>query len=310
MEWLTKDFIKEINEFLCSGNISNIKYETKIKINEDNEWENILLSTNNNDFHKNEAIRDYIRSFLIKFPDFNDDYSRNRDLSLKYFYIYNPNAKNFKDFRISNFNTLMNDNLELKWFDEYIHRFYAKFPLSSANTWRKDGNMLVKCTTTTDQNAFYMVANYCIENNGDNTMYCQGDKIAYKQYSAKYKASTVLDAFDHLYSRKLKAVRGFVRYDDDGKHDAIKFLYSTIKLKSKKFFTFAFSLMSTFIKGECMAEEAEFRFLLLTPKYKIKEIILPIMPEHIKFNYKKDELIKEINECYKNICCCGTHICI
>lgn len=307
MEWLTKDFIKEINKFLSSKN-SELNYETQY-FHRQTQWVELIGDRNITSSKKSSFIRDYIRAFLNKFPPYDDNYNINRNFNPKYFYVYNPNSHYFTDFRITNFNVTMNDELELTWFDKYIKKELGASHASLAPEWRSHGHMLVKCTTTTLTNSKYMVANYDIVND---EKYCAEESdIKYEQNFIGYKAKKIKTLFDSL-PNEFISLRGFVRYDHLGKSEAIQFLDNTISLENTDFYKFAVSLMSVFIKGACMAIEGEYRFLVFTPPYVLEKLTLPLTPyDYIygTFNYSKGELLDNINKCYKNICHRGEHSC-
>ena len=293
LKWLTHKFIDELNDFLTFEK-NDFKYEVIESNIYSNKNINMQLGYLKN-FNKNEISpqynRDIIRMFTSWFPKLEELNS-----SVNNFYVYSPIANTFKDFRISNFNVMLNDKKELEWFDKYIKPSNSGIDLSKS--WRREGHMLVKCATTTLNNEEYMVANYNIKNlNNRHVTYCKPID-GYSQYSAIYNAEPILDKFDSLYSSNLKPISGFVRYGNKEAEAAFKFLLSL----PKHLFQFAYSLMSTFVKGECMKEEQEFRFLILSTSKNIKEITIFEEPKLKETYYSEKDLEEKINEYYKNDC--------
>ena len=196
---------------------------------------------------------------------------------------------------------------ELTWFEEFFNNAGGYVDAGAFNNIRKirsDGHALVKCSTTTIKNSKYMTANYCM-----NVIdYCNNTR--YTQNFAIYNSMKVDEKFDGLQSREIKAIRGFVRYDKHGKNDSIR-LFSQLyaSLNSVAGFSHAFDvtllILSFYVKGECMAEEAEYRHLLLTNKTVINSLTINEVPVSGKNSFRESALIPKKNKYYCNHENCG-----
>lgn len=247
---LDRIFLNELNEFLSNGkagwsknwgNKEEIKNMTEGNLNNE-QLGNILESTN----------RHLVIVGLSLLPNFRDEEEIARDYGLNNFYKYSNNACSFSSFKISRYlPSTLNDHKEGKWFNKYLSKISSGVAkpavLKFFDQMIKKYNPLVTYTTTTLVNHKYMISNYSRVGKQ-----CIG-----------YNGGQIIENYDSLFSGKIKPIRGFVRYSDDGKDYFIKYIIKISSIRPKVA-EFLLAIASTFMKGICMKEEAEYRFLILT----------------------------------------------
>ena len=210
-----------------------------------------IYGENNDDKISTISNDEYVIMGLSLFPDFRPEYEIPRDFALEYFYKYNNDACSFNSFNISRFVTsTLNDSHEGKWFGEYVSKIIPN-PVIQIDDFFKNMLMkykpLVTYTTTSLVNHKYMISNYSKKG----------------KRCIKYKGDEVLTNYDSLFSGKIKPIRGFVRYSEFEKDEFIKYIYSIIHINPRSA-ELLLAIAATFMKGVCMKEEAEYRFLILT----------------------------------------------
>ena len=245
---LKRGFLNNINNFLSSRDNSwPSDWETRETIRE----QAISFIDSSNDetfFGSNE---EYVIGGLALLPNLRNVEEIPRDFDLKRFYKYNDNACSFSSFNIGKYvPSYLNDSKEGKWFDEFMLKMppssYGKATPAFGKMLTKY-NPLVTYTTTTLDNHKYMISNYSRVGK-----MCIG-----------YDGEQLLNNYDSLFSGKIKPIRGFVRYSDIEKDDFKTYIYALISVKPAAA-ELLLAIAATFIKGVCMKEEAEYRFLILT----------------------------------------------
>ena len=293
IQWLTKPFVAAINKYLTNWDDSELKgfiegsdLTRGITLSDDYSW--------NQENYNARELRAISAIYLLLINEQDKNYMKYRELdnSIRKYHIYNKNANVFNVFMISNFNTQLNDESETRWLDIFS-QFWTNNNISPiAENLRDNGNLLVKCTTTTEINSKYMVGNYDM----NDIDYCSITS-EYSQNRVTFQGDKVDDVYDSLFSRKIKPIRGFVRYDENGKFD---FLYRT-NTAPPQTKDFLIAIFSVFTKGGCMAKEGEYRFLIITPG-NIESISFRLPHFHTVFNFNKTELNTIKNLHYKTTC--------
>lgn len=305
IKWLTNDFVKKINTFLNGDGNTKIEFETELFTDSLSEMsiEEKIRNIRSNRMSSVGAIsRDIAYQIINKLPELDKNISKNRCFEKDNYFVYNKDANYWKTFYIGNFNAPLNDLNELEWFKTYFMSLTGNMPeitriFNEVKKFRTNGNSLVKCSTTTLNNSKYMTANYCMTD----IDYCKNKK--YEQNFGIYNSRNTDNEFDQLQSCSLKAIRGFVRYDSHEKNESImefNRLFNSLasSREYRKAFEITLLILSFYIKGSCMSDEAEYRHLLLTDATLISSIQLNQVPTYGTNKYKESVLHDYKNSYY------------
>lgn len=273
LSWLPREYIYSINNLLSNNEqfspFPNITWNEGMKIS-DEKIRVIFKEFFDGDIEAVPSEKDELKILQI-FLSYLPVLDRKKSDTLRKY--SNANICTWDKFVIGRFNIEnLNDLNETKWFSSIfdgsgfgdITKMVKKETLKSTT--------YATFTTQSSQNEHYMCSNYSHD----------------KRHWVEYDKSKVFYEFDKYCLRGSRfGLRGFVRYGSN-KVDLIN-IYNELKrlFPSSRALKFGLLIMCFFVKGVCMKEEEEYRFLVLNNRSRNATIDLDVFPQ--KFRRIKDE---------------------
>lgn len=249
---LTKEIVDQLNYFLSTDN-------WPVEWGKQEEWKEMKISDNLTDI-------EILKIGLAKLECLCKDISKSRNFSeTGGYYKYHAESHKFTAFRIDDHFKTLNDKMESKWFNYFVKVFVDRHNLLQSNYYIdlfnesvKNMTILATYVTTSLTNHRFMVVNY-------------GDKYV------AYDKKSVNKEYDGQYSEDIKPIRGFVRYNHHEKDALVTFVEKAQEI-NRESTNLLLLIISLFFKGNCISCEAEYRFILLSPKGNVEARDLQIEP--------------------------------